>query len=303
LLFFYLNKIQNSYKFQHFFCNRDYLAVYLDVIDKDKSSNTELVRWIMKFPYPLYPREYVYVRRYCADLNHNLLMLVSRSLPNIHLPDLPNTKLKHTSPNPNQHNYVRVTQYKSNIVIMPIHDFDKPGLIYVIQYYDVNKAKIPKIAYKWMAASGLPDYINKVHKATLRLNHRHEIENKHNEDLKKPILNLNDQLKKYDSIVLDYGNNDKKDEHVSSITLNNQTVNLSETLIQNKSINQKDNNETINNLEISSDKKDNMPLDIVLVDHDSNSNKSKLKTYFISVLEEINDEFISANEPHPLFYN
>jgi hypothetical protein len=257
----------------------------------------------MKFPYPLYPREYVYVRRYCADLNHKFLMLVSRSLPNIHLPDLPNAKLKHTSSNPNQHNYVKVTQYKSNIVIMPIHDFDKPGLIYVIQYYDVNKAKIPKIAYKWMTASGLPDYINKVHKATLRLNHRHEIENKQNEDLKKPILNLNDQLKRYDLIVLDCVDSDKKDENLPSNSLISQIENQSEKLMQN-SINQIDNIETIKSLEISSDKNKTNQTDILDDDNNNNNtNRSKIKTYFTSVLEEINEEFLSANEPHPLFYN
>ena len=57
---------------------------------------------------------------------------------------------------------------------MPHHDFDRPGIDYVIQYYDVNKAKIPKLAYNWMAASGLPDFVEKVHRATHKLKHKNQ---------------------------------------------------------------------------------------------------------------------------------
>jgi len=140
----------------------DYLVISIETLDKDSISNTELIRWYTKFPYPLYPREYIFVRRYCIEHTEKLLILISRGVPECDLSSLlPKNKKAMES--------VRVTKYKSNMIIIPHNDFEKPGLDYVMQYYDVNKANIPKMAYKWMASSGLPDYIEKLHKATLQL--------------------------------------------------------------------------------------------------------------------------------------
>jgi len=66
------------------------------------------------------------------------------------------------------------------MIIIPYTDIDKPGIYYVIQYYDVNKAKIPKLAYKWMATSGLPDYVAKLHKATMTMREKKEDEEEKN---------------------------------------------------------------------------------------------------------------------------
>ena len=98
----------------------------------------------MRFPYPLYPREYVYVRRYCVDPKEKLLILVSKGLPELDFSCQDGEQTSKKS--------VRVTNYKSNFIVIPHSDFDKPGMSYVIQYYDVNKANIPKVAYSWMAA-------------------------------------------------------------------------------------------------------------------------------------------------------
>ncbi len=40
----------------------DNLVLSLDVIDHDQTSHTDLVYWTMRFPYPLYPREYILAR-------------------------------------------------------------------------------------------------------------------------------------------------------------------------------------------------------------------------------------------------
>lgn len=135
----------------------DFLVILLESLQKDPVSNTELVRWVSKFPYPLSAREYVFVRRSCIEPNEKLLVLLSRGLP-----DFSNIKFA------DSHKNVKVTQYKSNMIIIPYTDFNKPGIYYVIQYYDVTKAKIPKLAMKWAATSGLPDYVSKLHKATLK---------------------------------------------------------------------------------------------------------------------------------------
>lgn len=70
---------------------------------------------------------------------------------------------------------------------MPHSDLDKPGLNYVIQYYDINKAKIPKIAYKWMATSGLPDFVQKLHTAAHKLKLKYESTGVNELDLLKNI--------------------------------------------------------------------------------------------------------------------
>lgn len=139
----------------------DFLVISIEMLDKDVTSNTELIRWVSKFPYPLYPREYIFVRRYCIEPQEKLLILISRALEEFDLNSFQRANKAIQC--------VRVTKYKSNMIIIPHNDFDKPGLDYVMQYYDVNKAKIPSMAYKWMASSGLPDYMEKLHKATLQL--------------------------------------------------------------------------------------------------------------------------------------
>lgn len=59
----------------------DYLVLHLDLIEEEVSTKTELIRWVMRFPYPLYPREYIFVRRFCFDPQEKLLILVSRAIP------------------------------------------------------------------------------------------------------------------------------------------------------------------------------------------------------------------------------
>ncbi|KAJ8317587.1 hypothetical protein KUTeg_005491 [Tegillarca granosa] len=42
----------------------DKLAIQLDIVDKDQQSGSEVVHWVTHFPYPMYSRDYVYVRRW-----------------------------------------------------------------------------------------------------------------------------------------------------------------------------------------------------------------------------------------------
>lgn len=35
----------------------------LELVRKDDDTDSELIHWVAKFPYPMYPREYVFVRR------------------------------------------------------------------------------------------------------------------------------------------------------------------------------------------------------------------------------------------------
>jgi hypothetical protein len=55
------------------------------------------------------------------------------------------------------------------IIVSLSQDFHAPGLDFYLNYYDDPKAQIPKMAMSWMATSGLPDWLNKLHKAAKRV--------------------------------------------------------------------------------------------------------------------------------------
>lgn len=59
----------------------DHLVLGVELLHTDPSTQTELLRWLMRFPYPLNPREYVFVRRYCLEVKQNMLIMVSRCIP------------------------------------------------------------------------------------------------------------------------------------------------------------------------------------------------------------------------------
>lgn len=133
----------------------DSLVIRLDVIDRlrnlKKKSISEVVHWVMHYPYPMYSRDYVYVRRYMIDPEKNLMLMLSRSTGH---PAAPVDK-----------DYVRVTAYRSQMVIRPHSNFDENGMDYVLTYFDDPQAIFPTPAYNWMASSGVPDFVNKLHQA------------------------------------------------------------------------------------------------------------------------------------------
>lgn len=142
----------------------DRLVIKLDVIDRNDETGDEVVQWVMHFPYPMYSREYVYIRNTMVDYSRKLMVIVNRSVEH------PSCEV--------QQQYVRVNTYLSNMVIRPHSSFDENGFDYVLTYYDEPKAAIPSYAYNWMAKTGVPDFVDKVHDAAKKL-----YEKTHNVDL------------------------------------------------------------------------------------------------------------------------
>lgn len=135
----------------------DNLIVKLDVVDEDPDSGCEVVQWITHFPYPMYNREYVYIRKATVDDEQKVMVLKSRS---IHHPACPE-----------QDKYVRVHTYLSQMVIRPHSTFDENGFDYILTYQDDPKASFPAPAYNWMARTGVPDFVSKMHAEAKRLHH------------------------------------------------------------------------------------------------------------------------------------
>lgn len=42
-------------------------ALSLSIVDRENESQSDIVHWIQKFPFPFNHRAYLYVRRYCLD--------------------------------------------------------------------------------------------------------------------------------------------------------------------------------------------------------------------------------------------
>ncbi|XP_038641497.1 stAR-related lipid transfer protein 7, mitochondrial [Scyliorhinus canicula] len=132
----------------------DELVIKLEVIERDDLSGSEIVHWVTHFPYPLYSRDYLYIRRYHVDQNNNIMVLVSRAVEHPEVPESPS--------------YVRVSTYQSQMVIKPHRSFDENGFDYLLTYSDDPQTVFPRYCVSWMMSSGMPDFLEKLHTAAVR---------------------------------------------------------------------------------------------------------------------------------------
>ncbi|XP_068609076.1 stAR-related lipid transfer protein 7, mitochondrial [Brachionichthys hirsutus] len=132
----------------------DSLVIKLEVVDRDASTHSEIVHWATHFPYPMYSRDYVYVRRYDVDVDNNLMVLVSRAVQHPRVPEI--------------QEFVRVQSYQSKMVIRPHRSFDENGFDYLLTYSDNPQTAFPRYCVSWMVSSGMPAFLDKLHNAALR---------------------------------------------------------------------------------------------------------------------------------------
>ncbi|XP_078463581.1 stAR-related lipid transfer protein 7, mitochondrial [Lampetra fluviatilis] len=132
----------------------DQLVIRLDLIDHDESTGSEVIHWVTHFPYPLYARDYVYVRRHWLDEKNNIMVLVSRSVDH---PDMPESS-----------KFVRVRSYYSQMVVRAHSSFQERGFDYLLTYQDDPQTVFPRSCISWMVSSGMPDFLEKLHLAALK---------------------------------------------------------------------------------------------------------------------------------------
>ncbi|KAL0620379.1 StAR-related lipid transfer protein 7, mitochondrial [Plecturocebus cupreus] len=118
----------------------DALVIKLEVIERDVVSGSEVLHWVTHFPYPMYSRDYVYVRRYSVDQENNMMVLVSRAVEHPSVPESPE--------------FVRVRSYESQMVIRPHRSFDENGFDYLLTYSDNPQTVFPRYCVSWMVSSG-----------------------------------------------------------------------------------------------------------------------------------------------------
>lgn len=62
----------------------------------------------------------------------------------------------------------RVNDYWSYMVIKPKTTFRRPGLEFVVTYFDNPGIVMPPTVTKWVSRIYMPDFLNKLHQATIR---------------------------------------------------------------------------------------------------------------------------------------
>lgn len=118
----------------------DSYAQSMNVVAKDHSSESEIVRWLTKCPYPMNSREYLFIRNSKVYEEDNVAVLVSRATEH---PEFPETK-----------EFVRVPTYESQMAIKPFTDFEKNGMEFVLVYCDDPQTVMPSYLIDMITSSG-----------------------------------------------------------------------------------------------------------------------------------------------------
>ncbi|EPB66787.1 START domain protein [Ancylostoma ceylanicum] len=142
--------VQNDLKYRK---EWDPNVMSLDLLKEE--GEHELIRWVQKYPYPLYPREYVYTRRTWVSDDSRMIVVDSEVVP----PHLIAGSDKN----------VRVSTYTSRMAVRSHREFDERGLDFILTYFDNPEANIPRSVYNWIINRGGPYFLNQVHEAACEM--------------------------------------------------------------------------------------------------------------------------------------
>lgn len=145
------------------------------MVDEDatKGSNSSIIYWEMLWPVSIQipfsskqlttliysqklfaNRDYVYNRRFFVDRAKKVIVIVNKSIQHPKCPVKPSNQ--------------RVNEYWSYMVIKPTTGtFSKPGVSFILTYFDNPGLSIPKYITNWVAKKQMPDFLGQLHQATL----------------------------------------------------------------------------------------------------------------------------------------
>lgn len=138
----------------------DDTALELQVLDSHEDSNSDLLYWLVKFPHFFANRDYVFKRRFRVDREKKEVVIVSEAVSADFLP-----------PEKGVH---RVNEYWSTMVIRAKSDMDQPGIEYTLTYFDNPGTSLPQAITNFIAVTGFPNFLKKLHTAALHLQSIHE---------------------------------------------------------------------------------------------------------------------------------
>lgn len=133
-------------------------ALRLSIIDRNDDIQSDVVHWIQRFPFPLTNRDYLYVRRYCLDTSVAASPKLVMKCHSITHPDVEVDKKN-----------VRVNNYESSIIIQSNSRLDEKGMKFIMTCCEDAKATIPSSTYSYLAQSGIPNFVEKLHDAAMKL--------------------------------------------------------------------------------------------------------------------------------------
>ncbi|XP_057367632.1 uncharacterized protein LOC130688653 [Daphnia carinata] len=133
----------------------DASAIQLEIIEENVNTNTDLVYWEMRWPRPFANRDYVFKRKLTFIPKENVCVISSVATSH---PEVPVKKSMH-----------RVTEYWSYMVVKPFTNFERPGTEFVLTYFDNPGLSIPSSVSTWVAMTGLPNFVGKLHDAAGRV--------------------------------------------------------------------------------------------------------------------------------------
>lgn len=121
------------------------------------SNRTDIIYWVVRFPRMFSNRDYVFERQCARDPTSGQVTIVSRSVCHDQCP--PRAGL------------VRVSDYWSVLVVRPHSSPDQPGMDFGLTYFDNPGTQLPTFVTNYVAASGLPDFLDRVANAARRIQH------------------------------------------------------------------------------------------------------------------------------------
>ncbi|KAG7162226.1 StAR-related lipid transfer protein 7-like [Homarus americanus] len=127
----------------------DDTALQLRVLDSDQDSNSDLLYWLVKFPHFFANRDYLFKRRFTVN-EEKEVVIMSEAIKPDYVPE--------------EAGVHRVNEYWSTM----------PGLEYTLTYFDNPGTSLPQRLTNFIAATGFPNFLRKVHKAALTLQAVHE---------------------------------------------------------------------------------------------------------------------------------
>lgn len=132
----------------------------LRVLDSHTDSNSDLVYWLVKFPQFFANRDYVFKRRFTYNEERQEAVIMSQAIESNVFPE--------------EKGIYRVNEYWSTMVIRACESIDKPGIEYTLTYFDNPGTSLPQSITNFIAATGFPNFLRKVHQAALSLQTDHE---------------------------------------------------------------------------------------------------------------------------------
>ncbi|KAI5705666.1 hypothetical protein M8J76_016010 [Diaphorina citri] len=131
----------------------DQTAIELKILERDPKTETDVVYWELRFPRFFTNRDYVFLRRCKVDETRKVITIINQSTNHSNCP-----------PKSGKH---RVKEFWSYMVIKPTTDFDKPGLEFVITYFDNPGIRMPAYISSWLTFTEMPDFISRQRNAAI----------------------------------------------------------------------------------------------------------------------------------------